>query len=614
VNAPHLSLGDIVGRLHGHLGGLAGALRRSLQAMSRPGARLGGVFEHSLIGIVVLDESATVLDSNAAFSSYLGVPGGELPGRSLTDFSPPEHAHVMETMLQSVSTGERANAGTEVRFVRADGTTVWGSLTVWRALSRRSVRLMAMVHDVTERKSLEAELFHKAFHDALTGLPNRALFRQNVEHTLARNARQPNSIAVILVDVDNLKAINDTHGNAAGDRLLKLVAARLLNATRGCDTVARLGGDEFAVLLESSAEDDGADTVASRMVQALQRPFEVPASPATTLSATTLSASMGIATFRGSEGTDELLRNAGVALDAAKRTARGRWLRYDPAMHAAIVDRVTLEADLHRAIEQDELRVVYQPIVDLETRRLAGVEALARWSHPGRGAVGPTTFIPVAEESGFIHTLGPWVLREACRQGALWNERRRGRPLAVTVNLSGLQLDQDALPGQVEAALRESGLSPDALVLEITESAIMRKMDATLRRLNRLKRLGVRLAIDDFGTGYSSLSYLQQFPVDILKIDRSFIDGLLNGPGELALVRTIVSLARILGLRTVAEGVEDEKQQRQLATLGCDAAQGFLFGRPMRARELEPLIEAGVVPLRKRTKGSRRTAATLARR
>lgn len=614
MNAPHPFFGDIAGRLRGSASGLAAALRQSLRTASRPRGRLGAVFEHSLIGIAVLDESATVIDSNAAFGTFLGVPGDELPGRSLTDFSPPEHAHVVATMLQSVAAGERANAGTEVRFVRADGTMVWGSLTVWRAVSRRSARLMAMVHDVTERKSLEAELFHKAFHDALTGLPNRALFRQNVEHALARTSRQPNAIAVILVDVDNLKAINDTHGNSTGDRLLKLVAARLLNATRGCDTVARLGGDEFAVLLESSGEDDGADAVASRVVQALQRPFEFESSPATTLNATTLSASMGIATFRGSEGTDELLRNAGVALDAAKRNARGRWLRYDPAMHAAIVDRVTLEADLHRAIEQDELRVVYQPIVDLETRRLAGVEALARWSHPGRGAVGPTTFIPVAEESGFIHTLGPWVLREACRQGALWNERRRGRPLTVTVNLSGLQLDHDALPGEVEAALRDSGLAPDALVLEITESAIMRTMDTTLKRLNRLKRLGVRLAIDDFGTGYSSLSYLQQFPVDMLKIDRSFIESLLRGPNELALVRTIVSLARILGLRTVAEGVEDEKQQRQLASLGCDAAQGFLFGRPMRAREIEPLIEAGVVPLRKRAKGSRGATGALARR
>ena len=308
MNAPHSSIGDIAGRLHGHLSGLAVALRRSLQAIARSGARLGGSFEHSLIGIAVLDESATVLDTNAAFGSFLGVAGSELPGRSLTDFSPPEHAHVVAMMLHSVATGERANAGTEVRFVRADGTTVWGSITVWRAVSRRTTRLMAMVHDVTERKSLEAELFHKAFHDALTGLPNRALFRQNVEHTLARNSRQPNSIAVILVDVDNLKAINDTHGNATGDRLLKLVAARLLNATRGCDTVARLGGDEFAVLLESTGNDDGADAVASRVVQALHRPFELEVSPASTLSATTLSASMGIATFRGSEGTDEIGR------------------------------------------------------------------------------------------------------------------------------------------------------------------------------------------------------------------------------------------------------------------------------------------------------------------
>jgi EAL domain-containing protein (putative c-di-GMP-specific phosphodiesterase class I) len=323
---------------------------------------------------------------------------------------------------------------------------------------------------------------------------------------------------------------------------------------------------------------------------------------------------MGIATFGGSEGPDQLLRDAGFALDAAKRKARGRWLRFDPEMHAAIVDRVTMEADLRRAIEQEELRVFYQPIVDLETRRLTGVEALSRWSHPDRGAVGPTTFIPLAEESGFIHALGRWVLREACCQGAAWNEARECGPLTVTVNVSGLQLEQDALAAEVKEALRESRLAPELLVLEITESAIMRTKGTTLSKLNGLKRLGVRLAIDDFGTGYSSLSYLQRFPVDILKIDRSFVERLLNGSNEAALVRTIIALARILGLRTIAEGVDDDRQRKQLVNLGCDAAQGFLFGRPMPAREIAPLIEAGVVALRRRAKSVRTASGSLAGR
>jgi diguanylate cyclase (GGDEF)-like protein/PAS domain S-box-containing protein len=574
-----------------------------------PRARLGRAFEHSLIGMALLDESAIVLDANAPFGRFLGVPHDDLTGASLTDFSPPEHAVAIETMVREVADGTRPNGGVEVRFVRADGSVAWGSLTVWRTAYRRSRRLMATVHDVTERKSLEAELFHKAFHDILTGLPNRALLRQNMEQALRRTSRHPESVAVILVDLDNLKAVNDTQGHGIGDRLLKLAAARLLQATRGCDTVARVGGDEFAVLLESGAARDGVETVAERIVDAFTQAvgFDGPA-------AVTLSASMGIATFSGGEGPDQLLRNAGVALDAAKRKARGRWLRYDPAMHAAIVDRVTMEADLRRAIEQEELRVVYQPIVDLETRGLAGVEALARWSHPDRGAVGPTTFIPLAEESGFIHALGRWVLREACRQGAAWNDARERGPLTITVNVSGLQLEQDALAAEVREALRESGLAPEHLVLEITESAIMRTKGSTLSKLNGLKRLGVRLAIDDFGTGYSSLSYLQRFPVDILKIDRSFVERLLHGSNEAALVRTIIALSRILGLRTIAEGVDDERQRKQLVSLGCDAAQGFLFGRPMAAREIGPLIEAGVVALRRRPESVRTASGAMARR
>lgn len=561
------------------------------------------MFEHSLIGMAVLDPATQVLDANAAFGRFLGVGHDALTGTRLTDFSPPEHAFAIATTIRDVGEGRRPNGGMEVRFVRPDGTMVWGALTVWRATIRGASRLMATVYDVSERKSLEAELFHKAFHDGLTDLPNRALFRQNVEHALSRTARHPGSISVILIDIDNLKSVNDTQGNGIGDRLLKLAAQRLLNATRGCDTVARVGGDEFAVLLEAGSSPESADPVANRIIEALERPVAIEGSSAPVR----LSATLGIATFGGVEGVDELLRNAGVALDAAKRSARGRWLRYEPAMHAAIIDRVTMEADLRRAIELAELSVVYQPIVDLESKALTGVEALARWSHPDRGTVGPTTFIPLAEESGFIHALGGWVLREACRQAAAWNEGRSHGPLTVTVNVSGLQLEGDALAGEVEEALRLSGLAPELLVLEITESAIMRSMETTLKRLSALKRLGVRLAIDDFGTGYSSLSYLQQFPVDILKIDRSFVDRLLRGANEAALVRTIIALAHLLGLRTIAEGVEDERQRRQLSTLGCDAAQGFLFGRPMAPRELASLIKAGVVPLRRRARATRGT-------
>jgi len=334
----------------------------------------------------------------------------------------------------------------------------------------------------------------------------------------------------------------------------------------------------------------------------------------------TVSASIGIAVRSRVEEREELLRNADVALYEAKNRARGRWVVYDPAMHAALVDKVSLEADLRAAIERCQLAhrpglektgtyprfgdkgepaqisIAYQPIVDMTSERLTGFEALLRWTHPERGMIAPSTFVPVAEESGLVLALGRWALRTACHQAAEWN-RRFERPVTVTVNLSGRQLQDEALALDVEAALRESGLDASNLILEMTESVIMHESSTARDRLHELKRLGVRLAIDDFGTGYSSLSHLQQFPVDILKIDRSFLHRMHQGPNDAALVRTIIALAKLLSLRTIAEGVEDCEQQEQLRELGCDSAQGFLFGRPMTVLEADTLISSGVVPL-----------------
>jgi diguanylate cyclase (GGDEF)-like protein len=443
----------------------------------------------------------------------------------------------------------------------------------------------------------------------LTGLANRALFLDRIDHALMQSLRDPERIGVLFIDLDDFKAINDTQGHAAGDLVLQRVASALLNATRGCDTVSRLGGDEFAVLLERVNHSEGPEVAAQRIVNALAKPIETAAGRMVTVGV-----SIGIAMQKSGEDRDEVLRNADVALYEAKTRSRGRWVVYDPAMHAALVDKVSLEADLRVAIErcllslrpglektgrfprfgdsptQSQISLAYQPIVEMDSETLTGFEALLRWNHPERGLIAPATFVPIAEESGLVLALGRWVLRTACLQAAAWNARRPTEPLTVTVNLSGRQLQDDSLTIDVESALKESGLPASRLVLEMTESVIMHESAAARKRLVELKQLGVRLAIDDFGTGYSSLSHLQQFPVDILKIDQSFLHRMHQGSQDAALVRTIITLAKLLSLRTIAEGVEDAEQQERLKELGCDSAQGFLFGRPMPVAEIDSLL------------------------
>lgn len=568
-------------------------LRRAIETSRSADERFRAVFEHSATGIVVLGVDSTIRDSNSAFEEFLGASKAELENRRLADFTPPEHADLTTELLREVGSGQRDNASAELRFVRGDGRVSWGAVTLSRAEDRNEFRLIAMVQDITGRKSLEAQLLHQAFHDPLTGLANRALFLDRLEHAMVRVAREHERLAVLFLDVDNFKMVNDTQGHAAGDRLLGVVAERLLNATRGCDTVARLGGDEFAVLLDSPNGREGIEVVAQRITRALRQP--VVTDPGREV---LVSASVGIAIWRGGESAGDLLRDADVAMYSAKAQARGAWVHYDPRMHAAIVERVSLEADLRRAIADDDLGLVYQPIIDVTTGLISGAEALLRWSHVERGAVPPSAFIPVAEESGMIIPLGARVLGQACHRAAAWNAAHPERPLTVTVNISGRQLPDPGLPGVVERSLKESGLQPRCLVLEITETVIMQETESTLARLRELKRLGVRLAIDDFGTGYSSLSYLQRFPVDILKIDRSFTEGLLRGDHDAAFVRTIVSLAEALDLRTIAEGVEDWEQFEALALLGCDAVQGFLFSRPVPPGEMEELLASSTGLLR----------------
>ena len=439
-----------------------------------------------------------------------------------------------------------------------------------------------------DRKRLQDELSHQAFHDSLTGLANRALFKDRVDHALKRFQRRRRPLAVFFLDLDRFKAINDSFGHASGDALLIAVSKRLSDCVRGEDTVARLGGDEFAVLVENLAGEAEVRIVAERVKEAFRDPIVIDGRELA------VAASIGIALSEaGTETADDLLRNADLAMYRAKGSGGGA-RQYAPEMHAGMIDRLELESDLRQALARDQLYIVYQPIVDLRTGRLSGAEALLRWQHPSRGLVSPADFIPVAESSGMIVPIGEWVLRQACRDARRWDGIPGGDQLSVSVNLSGRQLQTSELPSIVPHALLDAGLAPGRLTLEMTESMLIDRSDEMLSLLHELRRIGVRLAIDDFGTGYSSLSYLHRFPVDVVKIDRSFIESLTGEADETSLVGSIIRIGQGMRLTTVAEGIEDAAQLRALQRLGCEYGQGYHFARPMSAADFETyILEAG---------------------
>jgi diguanylate cyclase len=441
---------------------------------------------------------------------------------------------------------------------------------------------------LSERDTLAAQLEHLAFHDSLTDLANRALFNDRVRHALARARRDGGSLAVLFVDLDDFKVVNDSLGHGAGDRLLREVGARLRGCLREHDTVGRLGGDEFAILAEDT-DLETARMLAQRVLTALGAPFPLVGGQVT------IRASIGIA-FDDRLALDEaqLLRNADIAMYVAKSRGKGIYEVFQSSMLRSVRDRHDVHAALEGAIERRELVVHYQPIVDLHSGRVAGAEALVRWPRPDRGLVPPAEFIPLAEETGLVVELDRFVLRQACRQMAGWIAD--AGPLLLHVNLSAHHLLRSDLAASVAAALGDSGLPPECLALEITESVLMHDLEVAIVRLHELKALGVHLAIDDFGTGYSSLAYLRRFPIDALKIDKAFVDGVAGGPEESAVARAIVALAGTLHLDTVAEGVEHPEQATALAELGCHLAQGFHFSRPVPAADLAARL-AGQQPV-----------------
>jgi len=466
----------------------------------------------------------------------------------------------------------------EHRLVRPDGELrmIDGHGRPELDANGRVVRLLGTAQDVTEQRLAEQRLEHQALHDPLTGLPNRALFLDRLEHALALARRSGACLAVYFCDVDDFKDVNDSLGHDAGDELLVALPPRLREALRASDTVARFGGDEFVILCEELGSESEAIRIAERIAAAFGLPFELEGR------AHHLSVSVGIVFARGGTASaSEVLRDADAAMYRAKGGGKGRFELFDAQMRASLVARLQTEADLRRALEAGELRLLYQPVLSLSSGAFVGAEALVRWQHPERGLLAPAAFVGVAEDCGLIAPLGAWVLREACRQAAAWDVGRN-----VSLNLSPRQLSHSDVPRLLADALEQTGVDPARIELEITENVLMEQSASALATLRRLRQMGVRLVLDDFGTGWSSLGYLKRFPIDGLKIDREFVGGLADQPQDAAIVAAVLSMADALGLSVVAEGVETEAQLAWLRERRCAFAQGYLLGRPMPAAEL----------------------------
>ena len=550
-------------------------------------ARFRSLVQHSSDVIIVTRPNGVMRFVSPSANRVFGYDPSEMIGRPIATLLHPDDRDRAATLFEHAAKTPGVTGPVEWRFRQPDGSWLSAEILATNLTGDPTVRgIVLNSRDVSERKRLEEQLTHQAFHDPLTGLANRALFRDRVSHALALAQRQSNPITVLFLDLDDFKRVNDSLGHAEGDRLLIAAAERFLSCARAADTVARLGGDEFAILLEHSAGPEGRAELLERLGTAMSHPFTLSGNQVQ------VSASIGVATAGAGESADDLLRNADVAMYAAKRRGKGRSETYESRMYADVRHRLEMEAALRAAIEAGELTLHYQPMVQLGTGMIYGVEALVRWEHQTYGHLLPQHFIPLAEETGLIVKLGGWVMEEACRQVHAWREEHPQTPLAVSINISGRQLQGPGIADSLREALAGAGVEPSAVILEITESVLMQQTDAVLERLQVLKKLGVRLAIDDFGTGYSSLSYLQRFPIDILKIAKPFVEEVALGAERAALARAIVGLGDTLRLQTVAEGVEMAEQRAALIELGCPLGQGHYFSRALPAEGIDRILAA----------------------
>ncbi|HEX5387759.1 MAG TPA: EAL domain-containing protein [Gemmatimonadales bacterium] len=545
-------------------------------------ARFRSLVQHSSDVIIVVRPDGTIRFVSPSATRVLRYDPHALIGRPLTDLLHSDDQERARAFVHDAALTPGVTAPEEWRFRQPDGSMLHAETIGTNLLDEPTVRgIVLNTRDVSDRKQLEQELVHQAFHDPLTGLANRALFRDRVSHALDLARRQGRAITVLFLDLDDFKKVNDSLGHAEGDRLLIAAAERFRTCARVTDTVARLGGDEFAILLEDGTGCDGADGLTERLAAAMQAPFLLGGNPVP------VNASIGIATAAGDESADDLLRNADVAMYAAKRGGRGRSATYQTEMYDDVRERLERESALRAAVEREELVLHYQPIVCLRSGTVRGVEALVRWNHPRYGLLLAEHFVPLAEETGLILKLGDWVLREGCAQLRRWQFAHSDLELTMAINISGRQLHEREIVESIRGALTTSGVNPAMLTLEITESVLMQNTPAVLQRLRELKKLGVRLAIDDFGVGYSSLSYLRQFPIDILKIAKPFVDDVGEGIEKVALARAIIGLGQTLKLRTVAEGIERAEQRAALTVLGCELGQGHYFAPAMEPERLE---------------------------
>jgi diguanylate cyclase (GGDEF)-like protein/PAS domain S-box-containing protein len=556
-------------------------LRLTGEAAARESeARFSALVQHASDMLLIVDGDFSVrYASPAALEALGGTAESVVGGQLLQLVHPGDVAGVIGLLGQAVAKGRESVRG-EWRFRTLDGRSVLAEHVATNLLDEPTVQgIVLNSRDVSERAELERQLTHQAFHDPLTHLANRTLFLDRLEHAFRRAGRSPSGAALLFLDLDDFKRVNDSLGHAAGDQLLVQSSARIGAELREGDTLARLGGDEFAILLEDVTESGLATSVAERVVDALRAPFLIEGKEIC------VGVSIGIASSRDAASPSDLMRNADLAMYIAKTRGKGGCAVFEPHMHEDVVVRLDIEADLRRAIEAEELTLVYQPVVGLAERQLVGAEALVRWTHPTRGIIPPSTFIPIAEEAGLVVPLGRWVLREACHQARRWLDAT-GQRVHVGVNISARHVHDPSLLDDVRSALVSAGIPPAQLLLEITESVLMRDSEDAERVLHALKSLGVTLALDDFGTGYSSLSYLQRFPIDVLKIDRSFVAPMVAPSYDPRLVRAIIAMGESLGMRIVAEGIETPGQLEVLRALGCRMGQGYLFAHPMTGDQL----------------------------
>jgi diguanylate cyclase (GGDEF)-like protein/PAS domain S-box-containing protein len=552
--------------------------------------RLRLMLQYASDVICILDHDLTVVHVTPAVEPIVGMPAPELLGMNWLDVVADVDREAARDLV-SLAQGGRPARG-ELRLNTEDGRTSHVDAVVTEVIDEDLMGFVITCHDITERHELEQQLTHQAFHDALTGLANRALFRDRLGHAMAR-ARGTGGYGVLFVDLDDFKTVNDSLGHAAGDALLREMTGRLRTCLRDGDTAARLGGDEFAILLEDVDGDEHCIDIARRLLHALARPFDIGGTEVTT------GASIGIAVGHAGPATPEdLMRNADLALYDAKKNGKNRYAVFAPTMHEAALARLSLTSDLRHAVSRGELVVHYQPLVELESGGIIGLEALVRWNHPELGMLAPGQFIGLAEETGLIVPIGRMVLQTALREAVRWQRRHEGHAtLHIAVNVSGRQLQDGSIVDDVRNAIRMSGIDPSTVVLEITESVLLPGDGAIVERLNALAGLGVHLYIDDFGTGYSSLSYLQMLPVNGLKLAQEFVDTLPGTETESGLVRTIRDLAETLGLSAVvAEGIERPEQWRSLLSLGYSLGQGFHLAVPMPADRVPEFLSGVARP------------------